>query len=84
MNHLDTGPGGGAAPRPDAPVNATRLPVLLGSARVYGGYFEGAMGYRRDNTTGIATGNDAETMYMVTSGTHFNGGCCFDYGEPVY
>jgi hypothetical protein len=20
-------------------------------------------------------------MYMVTSGTHFNGGCCFDYGN---
>ena len=22
-----------------------------------------------------------EGMYMVTSGTHYNGGCCFDYGN---
>ena len=22
-----------------------------------------------------------ETIYMVTSGRHYNGGCCFDYGN---
>ena len=31
-----------------------------------------------DNTTGIATGNDPESIYAVMSGTHFNDGCCFD------
>ena len=25
--------------------------------------------------------DDAEGEYMVTSGTHFNSGCCFDYGN---
>lgn len=39
------------------------------------------MGYRIDNTTGVAKGNDPETLYMVTSGRHINDGCCFDYGN---
>jgi len=81
QNHLDTAPPGGAVPRPDSPVNATRWPVVVNGNPVYGAYFEGGQGYRNDNTTGIATGNDPETLYMVTSGTHVNGGCCFDYGN---
>ena len=28
-----------------------------------------------------STGNDAETLYTVMNGRHFNGGCCFDYGN---
>ena len=38
------------------------------------------MGYRNDKTDGVAKGNNAETTYMVTSGSanHVNGGCCFD------
>ncbi len=47
--------------------------MSLGGASVYGAYFEGGQGYRNDNTTGVATGNDPETLYMVTAGTHFNG-----------
>ena len=49
------------------------------------------MGYRNDNTSGVATGDDPETIYMVTNGRHYNGatdahgrkgnGCCFDYGN---
>jgi hypothetical protein len=34
-----------------------------------------------DKTTGIATGNEPESIYAVMSGTHYNGGCCFDYGN---
>src|SRR4029077_19040394 len=30
---------------------------------------------------GIATGDQPEGEYMVTSGKHYNGGCCFDYGD---
>ena len=48
---------------------------------MYAAYFEGGMGYRIDKTSGVATGNDPETIYTVTSGKHFNGGCCFDYGN---
>jgi len=68
-------------PRPDLPVNASRLRTTLNGQSVYAAYFEGGMGYRNDTTSGVATGNDPETLYMVTSGTHYNGGCCFDYGN---
>jgi len=80
-NHLDPGPPGGAVHRPDRAVNATRHKVTVSGHTVYGAYFEGGMGYRIDKTKGIATGNEPETMYMITSGTHVNGGCCFDYGN---
>jgi len=80
-NHLDPGPGGGAAPKPDKPVTANRHKITIGGKPAYGAYFEGGMGYRIDRTKGVATGNNPETLYMVTSGTHVNGGCCFDYGN---
>jgi hypothetical protein len=64
-------------PRGDKPVNATRHQVTVGGHAVYAAYFEGGQGYRIDKTSGIATGNEPETLYMVTSGKHYNGGCCF-------
>ena len=77
-NHLLVGPAGGNGGA-DRPVDAARLRVTAGGNPVYAAYFEGGgQGYRRDNTSGVATGNDPETLYMVTSGTHFNCGCCFD------
>ena len=79
-NHLSVGPAGGNGAR-DRPVDASRLRLRAGGFTVFGAYFEGGQGYRRDNTSGVATGNDPETIYMVTSGTHFNCGCCFDYGN---
>merc|ERR1719247_10907 len=54
---------------------------MVGGHAVYSAYLEGGMGYRNDKTSGIATGDEAETLYMVTSGTHFNNRCCFDYGN---
>eukprot|EP01084_Bolivina_argentea_P020419 37968_1 len=80
-NHLDIGPAGGAVHHQDKPVNASRQPLTVGGNKVYAAYFEGGMGYRIDHTQGVATGNDPETLYMVTSGKHYNGGCCFDYGN---
>jgi len=38
-------------------------------------------GYRNDSTTGIAVGDDPETIYAVFNGTHYNDRCCFDYGN---
>lgn len=38
-------------------------------------------GYRIDDTTGVATGDEPEGMYAVLDGTHYNSGCCFDYGN---
>lgn len=68
-------------PAYDNPVNASRHPITVGGRKVYGAYFETGMGYRAQNTTAVAKGNDPETIYMVTSGTHVNAGCCFDYGN---
>ena len=80
-NDLALAPPGGAAPHADAGVNASRAPLIAGGAKVYAAYFEGGMGYRRENTSGVATADEPETMYMVTAGDHYNGGCCFDYGN---
>ena len=84
---VETGPGGRASP--DLGVNASRLPITLaGRHKAYGAYVEIGMGYRTNNTDdkpcpGLATGNEPETVYMVASGTHFNGGCCFDVRSPL-
>lgn len=80
-NHLNRAPWGGASKHSERGVNAARHKLSVGGRTVYGAYFEGGMGYRCDSTWGVATGNDPETMYMVTAGRHYNGGCCFDYGN---
>ena len=86
-NHLTLAPPGGAHNLPDTGVDAMKLPLTLNGHKVYAAYFEGGghrevtMGYRNDKTSGVATGDDPETLYMVTSGRHYNGGCCFDYGN---
>ena len=77
QNHLDPAPAGGAVHTPDAAVNANKEKLTISGNPVYAAYFEGGMGYRNDNTNGIATGDDPETIYMVAAGQHFNDKCCF-------
>jgi non-reducing end alpha-L-arabinofuranosidase len=79
-NNLTPGPGGGNG-RADAPANATALPVMAGGNKVYGVYISPGNGYRDDSTSGVATGAAPQGAYMVTSATHVNNGCCFDYGN---
>ena len=62
-------------------MNASKHPVSIGGHKVYGAYFEGKMGYRIDKTSGVATGEMEQSIYMVTRGDHVNAGCCFDYGN---
>ena len=73
------GPGGNGGQ--NVGVVANKLPVTVAGHNVYGMYFEGGMGYRDNQTTGVATGAEPESMYMVTSGSHFNSLCCFDFGN---
>eukprot|EP01121_Diplochlamys_sp_Union-15-3_P010750 TRINITY_DN304_c0_g1_i1.p1 TRINITY_DN304_c0_g1~~TRINITY_DN304_c0_g1_i1.p1 ORF type:complete len:335 (+),score=73.11 TRINITY_DN304_c0_g1_i1:66-1070(+) len=80
-NHLSTAPAGGAVRHPDRGVNATRDKQMIGGYPVYGAFFEGDMGYRNDYTSGIAKRDEPESLYMVVNGRHYNGGCCFDYGN---
>jgi hypothetical protein len=53
----------------------------VNGSKVYGAWFEAGMGYRNDTTAGIAKGDEAETIYMLTSAIHYNDHCCFDYGN---
>ena len=92
-NHLKPAPsGGGAVASADNPASATALPTTLNGNKVYGVSIITGMGYRAGCTgcgvakaTGTATGDAAETEYMVTSQNgKQNGnseGCCFDYGN---
>ena len=74
-------PGGGAAGGPDGLANAAAAPATVGGQQVYGVYIAAGDGYRDDSTKNIATGNNPEGEYAVFDGTHYNGGCCFDYGN---
>lgn len=85
-NHLTQAPPGGngygnGGNGYDELADATAAPVTLGGQKVYGTYISPGMGYRNDQTNGVATGDDPEGMYAVFDGTHSNDGCCFDYGN---
>jgi hypothetical protein len=80
-NHLRSAPAGGYKPTPDNEASATALKLTVGGHTVYAVHIPAGIGYRNDTTSGIATHDDPETEYMVTSGTYTNGGCCFDYGN---
>jgi hypothetical protein len=85
-NHLTQAPPGGAAKGPSAGgydnlASATAAPAYLNGHKVYGVYVASGTGYRNNHATGTATGDAAEGIYAVLDGTHYNGGCCFDYGN---
>ncbi len=73
--------GPGANGGQDSGVAAGALPISVDGQQAYGMDFEPGMGYRDNTTLGMATGSGPESMYMVTSGTHDNSGCCFDFGN---
>jgi hypothetical protein len=61
--------------------NATAAKIKMNGHTVYGVYIESGDGYRNNKTSGIATGDEPESMYMVASGKNYNDKCCFDYGN---
>ncbi|KAL8365064.1 hypothetical protein RB595_004058 [Gaeumannomyces hyphopodioides] len=84
-NHLTQAPPGTwSGPAPDGSdnlVNATAAPVTVGGKKAYGVYIAPSCGYRNNKASGTATGDQAQGMYAVLDGTHYNGGCCSDYGN---
>ncbi|KAH8649111.1 Arabinofuranosidase complexed with arabinose [Xylariales sp. PMI_506] len=84
-NHLTQAPPGGF----DGPdvngydnlASAIGAPVTLNGQKAYGVFVSPGTGYRIDDTVDVATGDAAEGMYAVLDGTHYNGACCFDYGN---
>jgi hypothetical protein len=79
-NDLGVGPIGGNG-GPDAAAIANALPVTIGGHQVYGVSVQAGVGYRNDVTRGIPVGSQAQGAYMVTSGTHVDALCCYDFGN---
>ncbi|KAF3230076.1 hypothetical protein TWF191_000316 [Orbilia oligospora] len=84
-NHLTQAPPGGfkgpAAGGYDNLASATAAPIYLNGRKVYGVFVAPGTGYRNNKATGTAKGDQAQGIYAVLDGTHYNGGCCFDYGN---
>ena len=60
---------------------ADMAPISVLGHKVYGVFIEPGMGMRDDDQKGVAVDDQAEGQYWVVSGKHYNGGCCFDYGN---
>jgi hypothetical protein len=74
------GPGGVGGQ--DTAASATGESLNVGGSMVYSLYIKPGNSYWKDgSSSGMPTGSQPETIYMVTSGTHVNNGCCFDYGN---
>ncbi|MBR3029930.1 MAG: lamin tail domain-containing protein [Bacteroidales bacterium] len=56
-------------------------PVTISGHKVYGVFIAPGMGFRWNDTKGIAVDDQAEGQYWVIAGNHYNDGCCFDYGN---
>lgn len=81
-NHLSIATAGGSYKFDDVGADAMADPLLLRNRLVYSVYVDSnPVGYRNDATKNVPTGDDPQTIYMVTSGTHYNDQCCFDYGN---
>ncbi|KAI6758276.1 hypothetical protein HG530_010516 [Fusarium avenaceum] len=84
-NHLTQAPPGGfngpEANGYDNLASADGAPVTLNGKKAYGVFISPGTGYRNNQVSGSATGDQPEGMYAVLDGTHYNGGCCFDYGN---
>jgi len=62
--------------------NAAQEQLTVGGHKVYSLYTKPSQAYWRDGSaTGMPTGASPQGIYIVTSGKHFNGGCCYDYGN---
>jgi hypothetical protein len=80
-NHLTKAPAGMAKTTPDNEANAKAVSATFGGHKVYGVHIVPGVGYRNNTATGTATGDNAETEYMVVASSFNNSGCCFDYGN---
>ena len=85
-NHLYQAPLGPRFPGPamggfDAQPIADMAPITISGHKAYGVYIMPGMGLRNNNATGIAINDEPEGIYSVVDGTHYDSGCCFNYGN---
>ena len=60
---------------------ADMAPITIRGHKAYGVYIMPGMGLRNNNATDIAVNDEPEGIYYVIDGTHYDSGCCFDYGN---
>jgi hypothetical protein len=85
-NHLYQAPPGPSFKGPakggfDTQPIADMAPITVGGHKAYGVFITPGMGFRNNNATGIAINDEPEGIYYVIDGTHYDSGCCFDYGN---
>ena len=85
-NHLRQAPPGPQFPGPakgafDTQPIADMAPITISGHKVYGVYIMPGMGFRDNDATAIAINDEPEGIYYVIDGTHYDSGCCFDYGN---
>jgi non-reducing end alpha-L-arabinofuranosidase len=85
-NHLYQAPPGPQFPGPakgafDTQPIADMAPITIGGHKAYGVFIMPGMGFRNNDASGLAIGDEPEGIYYVVDGTHFDSGCCFDYGN---
>jgi non-reducing end alpha-L-arabinofuranosidase len=74
--------GSGGAGGQDTPSNATSESITAGGSKAYSLYINPGNSYwHNGSSSGMPRGSAPQGAYMVTSGTHVNSGCCFDYGN---
>ncbi|HVX84614.1 MAG TPA: arabinofuranosidase catalytic domain-containing protein [Phycisphaerae bacterium] len=60
---------------------ADAAPITIMGHKAYGVFIQPGMGLRWNDAHGTAVDDQAEGQYWVVDGTHYNGGCCYDYGN---
>ena len=74
LEYQGSGSPGSAARPPAHPANAKAESLYFSGHKVYSLFINAGNCYwRNGSTSGMPTGSQPEAMYMVTSGTHYNG-----------
>ncbi|MBN9662581.1 MAG: lamin tail domain-containing protein [Acidobacteria bacterium] len=85
-NHLLQSPPGPLFPGPakggfDTQPIADMAPITISGHKAYGVFIMPGMGFRNNDARDLAINDEPEGIYYVIDGTHYDSGCCFDYGN---
>jgi hypothetical protein len=60
---------------------ADMAPITIMGHKAYGVFIMPGAGLRNNDARGLAINDEPQGIYMVFDGTHFDHGCCFNYGN---
>lgn len=60
---------------------ADMAPITIMGHKAYGVFVMPGTGLRNNNASGLARNDEPQGIYMVFDGSHFDHGCCFNYGN---